>query len=351
MAGGGGTRFWPLSRMKTPKQLLNLSGRDLMINETIDRLKMLVEPDRIFVVTNEEQTVSMLEATAGRLSPENIFSEPCSRNTAACIGYAAMELQRRYGDGIMIVTPSDAYIRDSREFARICALAVSAATESDGLVTIGITPTFPATGYGYIKYQHSDKNEIRMVKEFKEKPELLTAIRYLGAGNYVWNSGMFIWKTSVILEQFRQLEPEIYEKLCTIGEAVGRPDEDEVIKKTYPEIKKISVDYAIMEPAAEKGRVLVIPGNFGWSDVGSWDMMSVLHGSDEDGNVTVGDVLSLDTKNSVVYSSGRTVATLGLDDVVVVETADSVMVCKKDRVQDIKKLVEKLESEGRSELL
>lgn len=351
MAGGGGTRFWPLSRQKTPKQLLNLTGKEQMVNEAIDRLSYVAEKKNIFIVTNAAQVPPMLKATEGRLRPDHILSEPAARNTAACIGYAAMEIVKKYGDGIMVITPSDHYIKEEASFARIMNAAVRAAENTDKLVTVGITPTFPATGFGYIKFEGTSDTEARPVVEFREKPDEETARGYVQSGVYAWNSGMFIWKASVILEKFKAYIPDIYGDLEAIGNAMGTDMEKKTIEQVYPNIRKISVDYAIMEPSASKGDVLVIPGEFGWNDVGSWDMMDVLHEKTAQGNVLVGDALAIDTSDSVVYSSGRTVAVVGVSGLVVVETPDAVMVCPKNKAQDVKKIVDLLNIEKRSELL
>lgn len=351
MAGGGGTRFWPLSRQKTPKQLLNLSGRELMVNEAIDRLSYTADKNDIFIVTNCAQAETMLKATAGRIQPDHILSEPSARNTAACVGYAAMEIIRKYGDGIMVITPSDAFIRDDAMFTRVLAEAVKAAEERNKLVTIGITPTFPSTGYGYIRFDKTSADEVKTVAEFKEKPDEETAKRYLESGNYVWNSGMFIWKASVILEKFEKLIPDIYADLYKIGEAMGTDNESAVVNEVYPQIRKISVDYAILEPSAAEGDVLTVPGEFGWNDVGSWDMMKALREEDENGNILLGDTIAVNTKNTTIYSSGRTVAAVDVDGLVIVETADAVMVCSKDKAQNVKLIVDKLNKKSRKELL
>ena len=351
MAGGGGTRFWPLSRQKTPKQLLNLSGNEKMVNEAIDRLSYVADKKDIFIVTNVNQVPPMLEATAGRLQPDHILSEPAARNTAACIGYAAMEIIKKYGDGIMVITPADHYIKDNAGFARILNTAVRAAESSNKLVTVGITPTFPSTGFGYIKFEKNEEDEAKNVVAFREKPDLETAKDYVASGEYAWNSGMFVWKASVILEKFKAYIPDIYADVEKIGNAMLTEAEETVINEVYPNIRKISVDYAIMEPSAAKGDVLVIPGEFGWNDVGSWDMMDVLHNLDAAGNVLVGDVVALNTSDSVIYSSGRMVAVVGVNDLVVVETPDAVMVCPKSQAQDVKNIVDALNAAGRKELL
>lgn len=351
MAGGGGTRFWPLSRQKTPKQLLNLTGKERMVNEAIDRLSYVTDKKNIFIVTNAAQVPPMLEATSGRLQPDHILSEPAARNTAACIGYAAMEIVKKHGDGIMVITPSDHYIKDEAGFTRILNTAVRAAESTDKLVTIGITPTFPSTGFGYIRFEKEEEGAAKPVVEFREKPDEETARNYVQSGVYAWNSGMFVWKASTILEKFKTYIPDIYADLETIGSAMGTDREKKTIEQVYPGIRKISVDYAIMEPSAAKGDVLVIPGEFGWNDVGSWDMMDVLNKKDNAGNVLVGDALAIDTRDTVVYSSGRTVAVVGVDDLVVVETPDAVMVCPKSKAQDVKKIVDLLNAQGRKELL
>ncbi len=344
MAGGGGTRFWPLSRAGMPKQLLNLSGKAPMINEAIDRL-LTVAPE-IFVVTNARQADALLSMTEGRLRADHVLKEPCGRNTAACIGYAAMEIIKKYGDGVMIVTPSDAYIRNLSAFTEVLKKGVAAAESGEHLVTIGIEPTFPATGYGYI--QMSGEGDVRGVCCFREKPDFETAKEYLLSGDYVWNSGMFIWKASAILRQFAVFLPDLYKDLLKIGESMGTAMEEETIRTVYPSMRSISVDYGIME---KSGDILVIPGEFGWSDVGSWDMMEKLHEKDAQGNVLIGNALALDSSDSVLYSSGRLVAGVDLQGMVVVETKDAVLVCPKDKVQDVKKIVDRLKAENREEYL
>ena len=350
MAGGGGTRFWPLSRQKTPKQMLNLTGRELMINETLDRMAMAVTMENIFVVTAAEQASQMLDATNGRVKPEHVLAEPVARNTAACIGYAAMEIVKKYGDGVMLITPADHYIKDVPALINVFNLAIETAERTNKLVTIGIMPTFPSTGYGYIKY-HDEAATAKNVVEFKEKPDLETAKQYVNSGEYVWNSGMFIWKASVILEKFREYIPDIYTYLEKIGAAMGTENEKNVLNEVYPNIRKISIDYAVMEPSAAKGEVLTVLGDFGWNDVGSWDMMTVLHDNDENGNILWGNALAVNTTNSICYSCGKLVSVVGMNNVVVVQTPDVIMVCPKDKAQDVKLIVDTLNEQGRKEYL
>ena len=319
-----------------------------MVNETIDRLALTIAGKNMYIVTNASQVESMKKATHGRIMAEHILSEPSARNTAACIGYAAMEIIKKRGDGVMVIAPSDAYIKDYNTFTEVLADAIKAAEEQDKLVTIGITPTFPATGYGYIKFDKNENASAKNVDEFKEKPDIETAKAYIASGNYAWNSGMFIWKASVILKHFENLLPDIYADLVKIGESMGTDREYDVINSVYPDIRKISVDYGIMEKSDD---VLVVTGEFGWNDVGSWDMMSVLHDVDKNGNIAVGDVINIDTTNTIAYAKNKLIANVGVNNIIVVQTDDAILVCNKDNAQDVKKVVDALNENGRKELL
>lgn len=348
MAGGGGTRFWPLSRQEEPKQLLNLSGKDLMINETIDRIATVADKKDIFIVTNIAQVPKMETATAGRISEDHILSEPSARNTSACIGYAAMEIVKKYGDGIMCISPADHFIKNTAEFTRVLKEAVAVAEAEDKLITIGIQPTYPATGYGYIKFDKTDSGIAKNVVEFKEKPDLETAKNYVASGEYAWNSGMFIWKASTILKKFEELLPDVYVCIETIGNAMNTPDEAKVIEEVYPTIPSISVDYGIMEKSSD---VLVISGDFGWNDVGSWENMDVIYDEDENGNILVGKQVNIDTRNTISYSKKRLITTVGVENLIIVETEDAILVCDKNRAQDVKLIVDELKATGQKEYL
>ena len=350
MAGGSGTRFWPLSRKEKPKQLLNLSGKDVMLNEAIDRLSTITSKDNIFIVTNVKQVPPVNAVTKDKIRDENILSEPDARNTAACIGYAAVEILKRHGDGIMVITPADHYIKNVPELTRLFNLAVTTAERTNKLITIGITPTYPSTGFGYIQSENND-SDVKPVLSFKEKPDLKTAEEYIASGDYTWNSGMFVWKASVILGKFREFVPDIYENLIEIQNALGTEKEQETINKIYPNIRKISIDYAVMEPASKKNEVMVIPGNFGWNDIGSWDMLDVLHPTDENGNISIGDVIQLDTKNTYAYSTSRLITTLGAENLIIVETPDAVLITTKERAQDVKLIAEKLQAQNKTQFL
>ncbi len=351
MAGGGGTRFWPLSRKSRPKQFLNLSGNETMVMEAARRLATVANKDDIFVVTSNSHRAMTIELTESLLRPDHILGEPAARNTAACIGYAAMEIVKKYEDGIMVIVPSDPFIRDGEEFTRVLKAGVEAAIDTDNLVTIGIKPTFPCTGYGYIKTDsNSENNGVRNVAEFVEKPDLETAKEYLSSGEYAWNSGMFIWRAATILKYFEKLLPDIYEYLIKIGAAMGTDKEAEVINDLYPQIPKISIDYGIMERA---DNVLMLEGDFGWNDVGSFDALKDVYGTDEKGNVIMANAHTIDSENCILYDTGedRLVATLGVSDVIVAVTDDVVLVCDKNRAQDIKLFPEQLEKEGKVKFL
>lgn len=348
MAGGGGTRFWPLSRQKKPKQLLNLSGKDLMINETIERIHRFIDYENIFIVTNYTQAEEMKQAVAGRVRNENILSEPAARNTSACIAYAAEVIKKRYGGGIMCVFPADHYIKDENEFSRIMSEGIREVESKDCLLTIGITPSFAATGYGYIQYEEDAQISHKVIR-FVEKPDLKTAEEYLMTGTYLWNSGMFIWKTDTILAEIKHYIPDVYSIIEQIGDSLNTENEENMLNYMYPQIPKISIDYGVMEKSE---RVRCIPGDFGWNDVGSWDMLGAIHEKDKKGNIFLGEHIDLDTTNSVIYSSaGKMVALIGVDNLVVVETEDALLICDQKRAQDVKKVVEYLQENGREELL
>ncbi len=348
MAGGGGTRFWPLSRHTRPKQLLNLSGRDLMINDTIDRILPLCDKNDIYVVTHKDQAPQTVEATSSRILPEHILAEPAARNTAACIGYAAMEVLKKRGDGILCVFPSDHFIENEAAFRDAVRTAAAAAEAEDCLVTIGIEPTFPCTGYGYIRFDRGEAAEARKVLSFQEKPDLATAQAYLSSGQYAWNSGMFVWKASVILERIRTLLPKIYEPLAKIGEAMGTEREAAVIAEVYPTIPSISVDYGILE---KSDNVRVVSADMGWNDVGTWDSFDSVHTADVRGNIHIGESAAVDTENTITYSQERLIATLGVKNLIVVETPDAVLVCDKSRAQDVRQIVDLLKEQKREDLL
>lgn len=354
MAGGGGTRFWPLSRLARPKQLISLTSDKVMINETIDHFRHVVNREDTFIVTNKEQKDLMADLVYEEVDRSHILSEPVGRNTAPCILYAALVLQKLYGDVLMAVLPADHHISDLKEYEKILSLAYDTAEATDKMVTIGLWPTSPATGYGYIRFSENpiggDDSEVYRLQRFVEKPELLRAQEYVRSGRYLWNSGMFIWKASVIIKAFEKHMPELYEQMNSIYDKLRTPDEQSAIDLLYPSLESVSIDYGIMEKATD---VNVIPAEFGWNDVGSWDALSEVFPTDDDDNVIRANHLSIDTQNCIISStsSDRLIATVGVSDLIIVDTGDALMICHRDRAQDVKKIVDELKRQGKTELV
>lgn len=357
LAGGGGTRFWPLSRQNAPKQLLNLSGNDIMINETIARLEGIIPHENTFIVTGKNQAGPLKELILEQIPQENILLEPAGRNTAPCILYSAMKLNSRYGDGIMCILPSDHYIENVEEMKRVLDRGMNLASERDCLITIGIKPTYPATGYGYIQYSRENRDEISYrVDDFVEKPNYKVAQEYIKSGQYLWNSGIFIWKVSTIIESFKRFLPKLYDRMKEIIESMETsktPCEtlckpDTVLERLYPQLQSISIDYGILE---RSDNVLVIPADFGWNDVGSWDALGAIFKPDADGNIIKADHIGIDTKNSIIYGNGKNISTIGLDGMIIVNTDDALLICPKDRAQEVKNIVDKLKENEKLNLL
>lgn len=349
MAGGGGTRFWPLSRKERPKQLLNISGKDIMLNETIRRMDEIVEREDVYIVTNESQQKLMKDMIINGVPFKNILTEPAARNTSPCVLYAASVLMKLHGDGVMCVFPADHHVANIPEYQRTLRTAIRAAEVTGKIVTIGITPTYPATGYGYIsRTKEEELDGVYQVRKFVEKPNLDAATKYLAEGTYLWNSGVFIWKISTILEAFKKHLPTMYEQMQEIVEAYGTPSEKEVLERVYPQLESISVDYGILEREAD---VLVLEGDFGWSDVGSLDAMNTFHKEDSDGNILLGDVLAINSRGSIVKGNDKLIALVGMENTIVVETEDALLICNKSKAQDVKKVVDELSARHRTELL
>ncbi len=358
MAGGGGTRFWPVSRMTTPKQLVKLTGDDVMINETIKHYDQVIGRENTFIVTNAKQAELMDKVLFNEVDRSHILIEPVQRNTAPCIIYAAMTLKKLYGDAIMAVLPADHHIGNIKEYERVLNLAMDTAEKTDRIVTVGLKPTFPSTGYGYINYSEkaSEGSEVYDLLRFVEKPDLPTATEYVNSGRYLWNSGMFIWKVSVILDYFKKLLPEMYADMEKIFDDLRTDKEAEAIANTYPNLQKISVDYGIMEHAEG---VYCIPADFGWNDVGSWDSLDNVFAGDENKNITAGEaaadknIIYEGSKDTVIFDTtgDKLIAAVGLENIVIVNTKDAILVLNKNNAQDVKKVVDTLTAAGREDLL
>lgn len=351
LAGGGGTRFWPLSRQNMPKQLLNISGNDIMINETINRCSGLIESLDTYIVTNKTQLDVLGKVLLSDIPRDNILVEPVGRNTAACIAYAALALKKKYDDAVMVVLPSDHYIHDVVNFRNTLSMVCTMAEDTDKLFTIGIKPTFPATGYGYIKYDPSALNVTTQafdVEEFVEKPNFDKAKTYMESGRYLWNSGMFIWRASTILDSFKRYLPRLYKTLMGLYRFIGTENENKVIEEIYPQLQNISIDYGILERSDE---VMVVTGNFGWNDVGSWDALGAIFPVDESGNIVKAKHIGINTRNSIIYSGDRLITTIGINSLIIADTEDALLICTKDNAQDVRKIVDELKRRNMEEYI
>ena len=349
MAGGRGERFWPKSRKTLPKQFLSRTGDGkTMIQLTVERILPLVEMDDIYIVTNKDYR-QLVREQLPEIPERNILCEPVGRNTAPCIGLGAMHINQKYDDAVMMVLPSDHLIKQKKLFVDILGQACEIAEEDGNIVTVGITPSYPETGYGYIKFlTEKKKGSAFKVEKFVEKPNMEKAKEYLASGDYLWNSGMFMWKVSTILNKMQTLLPQIYQKLTQIGEALGTPEEDKVLQEVFPTVESISVDYGILE---KTDSIYTLPGDFGWDDVGSWLAVSRVRGTDENNNVLTGNVLAVDTTDCVVEAQEKLIATVGLKNLVVVDTKDAMLICEKEKANDIKKVLETLRNDDRQEYL
>ncbi len=343
MAGGIGSRFWPQSRHKRPKQFLNVFGDATLIQNTVARLQGVVPPERCFIVTHSryvEQTKEQLPS----VPPENILAEPISRNTAPCITYAAVKLLARDPDATMIVLPADHVIRNVKQFQEVLRVAIEKAQEPGSLVTIGINPTHPETGYGYVQYDgptYSAHDELRAypVLTFAEKPDLATAERFLDSGDFLWNSGMFIWRADTILEQVERHLPEAYEAFLPLLKDADTEREAETVHRAFQNSPRISIDFGVMERA---NRVYVVPGAFEWNDVGDWRAVYKLAEKDKLGNFLHGNVIMHNASRCFVQAEDRLVVLVGMHDAVVVDTKDAILICHRDSAQQVKNVVDYL---------
>jgi mannose-1-phosphate guanylyltransferase len=355
MAGGVGSRFWPRSREKTPKQLLEIVAKETMIHSTLKRISGLIDPKNILVVTNKLQK-PLIAKQLPNIPAANIIVEPQGRNTAPCIGLASLFVHANDPEAVMVVLPADHIMQDEEEFRRVLRLAIWVAYESGKLITVGIQPDRPETGYGYIQFVDEDADHqnpyfargVYKVKTFAEKPNAATAKQFIDSGDFLWNSGMFIWRADAILREIRHLLPELHVELMKIGEAIGTDEYNQVLEMSYKMIRGISIDYGVMEKAKD---VYVIKGNFGWSDVGSWDEVFRISGKDEHGNSVTGKTFQLDSKNTLIYAGDKFVATIGADDLIVIATDSAVLVCKQGRSQEVKEIVDYLRRKQMTDLL
>jgi mannose-1-phosphate guanylyltransferase len=354
MAGGVGSRLWPRSREKSPKQLLHILGEGTMIQNTVARLQPMIPYDHIYIVTNRVQ-VDAFKDQVPQIPAGNIIAEPFGRNTAPCIALVAAQLRQRDPSGVMIVLPADHFIQNVGEFQQKLRLASEAAHELRGLITLGITPTRPETGYGYI--QQSDRPDpdnpfhnqgLRRVLTFADKPDLPTAERFLASGDFLWNSGMFVWRVDAIEEAFRRYLPELHEQIESIQAAQGSDNYQERLDSIYGQIHPISIDYGIMEKAAN---VYVTQCEFGWSDVGSWDETYRLARKDTNSNSIVGEAITIDTSGCFIRTTGKMIATVGVEDLIIVDSTDGLLICKRGESQRVQAVVDYLRRKKINSLL
>lgn len=342
MAGGKGERFWPKSRTNLPKQFLNISGNKSMIQQSIARLEKLIDITQIFIVTNELYA-ELMKAQIPHLPHENIIIEPVGRNTAPCIGLASIMIEEKFPDSTMIVIPSDHIIENEEGFVKILETAVEVAQDNGNLVTLGIQPTYPETGYGYIESSNQSQqiNELSVhkVNKFVEKPDLETAQSYLESGNFFWNSGIFVWKIETIRQYIQDLMPDMHDILETMKTVLNSPERNAIIRSEFLKMPDQSIDYGIMEKV---NNIYVIPCVFGWDDVGSWTALERISELDENGNVIKGNILNLDTKHCIIESNGKLIATLGIENLIIVDTEDVTLICTKDKAQEVKLLLKEL---------
>jgi mannose-1-phosphate guanylyltransferase len=343
MAGGVGQRFWPRSRRKHPKQLLDLTGQGSMIKLTVDRLKNLSAPEEILIITNRAQRRAIEKEVAGRVPAENIIGEPEGRNTAPAIGLGAVLLERRRPNSTMLVLPADHIIEPLDKFEIAIRTAASYVTETDVLLTFGIRPSRPDTGYGYIhagEEVHSEGGlKIFRTRAFLEKPDAETANRFLREGTYFWNSGMFLWRTGSIITEIRKYMPELYRLLSNIERSLADDDLDSILASSYSEAPSVSIDYGIMEKAEN---VAVLEADFQWNDVGSWEYIRDIRPPDSEGNAVVGEHVLVDSRDNTVFSPDRLIGMVGVENLVVIDGGDSILICRRDRVQDVRKVVQQL---------
>ena len=362
LAGGRGTRFWPRSRTRTPKQLLNIIGEDTMLEQTAARLAPLFPPSRQWVVTNSEQAAAVRKQMP-RVPASHILAEPVGRNTAAAIGLAAAHLLHaglgRQNDALMAVLPADHYIGRPAKYLRIVRAALHVAHAAGSLVVLGIPPTRPETGYGYVertraKAVDADGVPVFPVRRFTEKPPLARARQYVASGHYYWNAGMFFWRISTFLGNLEKFLPKTHDALMHLAGEIGTRRYEQTLARIYPKLENISVDYAILEPVTRRAAspsVFALPAEVGWSDIGSWAAVYELIARKAGENVSAGQFVALDAQGNFLWSPKKFVAAIGVKDLVVVETEDALLLCPRDRAQDVGKIVKQLEADKAFRLL
>ena len=345
LAGGQGTRFWPISRMKRPKQFLSISSSgESLIQATARRVQSLGSAEPL-VMTNIMHKPLILE----HVPNARVICEPVARNTAASIGLAALHLARANRDAVMVVLPADHAVKEEKGLLSTLATAIHLATEQEVLVTVGIEPTYPNTGYGYVRRGAQLNGHGFMVRRFFEKPSLERAIEYCQSGDFYWNSGMFVWRAGVLLEAIEEHMPQLFSGLKQIDQVIGSASEEKTVREVFEGLESISIDFGVLELSRNCAVVPATP--FGWNDVGSWDAWAEHFNTDEQKNLLKGDAIVIDSKGCVVCADKRFVAVVGAEDLVVIDSGDALLVCPRDKVQDVRKVVDELRARGRQELI
>lgn len=351
MAGGAGTRFWPASRAARPKQLLDLAGERTMIQATVDRLGDLVPAERLLVVTNQQLVAPMAEQLP-QVRREALIGEPCKRDTAPCVGLAALLVSHADPEATMVVMPADHVITPEESFRAAISQAVQLVDANPTrLVTFGIRPTFPAESYGYIERGAALPGVAGayQVAKFREKPQLAVAEEYLATGRFYWNAGIFVWKAKTILKALAEYEPELFAHLAAIGKSIGTPQFPETFAQEFNALRGKSIDYAVLERYPD---VAVLEATFGWDDVGNWQSLARLRGVDSEGNTVVGRHAGIDTRGTIVRTEGQhLVVTVGLEDCIVVHTPDATLVVNKRNEEAVRKVNDLLKQKGWEEYL
>ncbi|AIQ14168.1 mannose-1-phosphate guanylyltransferase [Paenibacillus durus] len=350
MAGGAGLRLWPLSREHKPKQFISVKGTSSMLEQTLERITELIPPDKCYVITNKNYAEITREVLKDIIPPQNIILEPLRKNTGACISYAALLLERRFQDGTVCFIPADSYVNNKHEYLKAIHQAYRETINSSDLTIIGVNPTYPATGYGYIKIdpsEHTDpKPQVSQVQQFKEKPDIATARTYVESGQYLWNSGMVAGNLQAFKSGIQQNMPEHFNILSAALNQIDSPGFDSVIEEAFDQLPDISFDNGVLENSSS---LTAIKGYFDWDDIGSLDALGKLMGYDDSGNSVSGSYVGMDTQDSIIFTSDILVTSIGLSNMMIIKTQDVLLVCPKERAQDVKAFVQLLKRTGYGE--
>jgi len=351
MAGGAGLRLWPLSRQSKPKQFLNAGSDKCMLVQTIERIIEIIPADRCYVITNQCYESLTKDVVNGLVPLSNVILEPMSQNTAACITHAVLLMKKKHENGIVCCIPADGYVGNRNAYNSALKTACKAAELNKELVVIGIKPTYPETGYGYIKAdmdKRQTNNKVFPVIQFLEKPDVHKAKEFVASGEYLWNSGILIGSMDVVLNKIKCYLPTLFEKLSEAVDSKDKKNSTSALKQAYREIQPISIDQGVLEKCKD---ILIVYGNFDWNDIGNLDALSKTMDTDSKGNAIKGSHIGIDTNNCVIYGSENLIATIGLENMIIVNMGDVLLICPREKAQEIKSLTEVLQHSGYKEYL